>query len=135
MDWVKDFFLSDWVKPLLDTIAVIIFAIVFAPGLVAFLSIRHAICSFIAVIVAWVVTKLISITYRNGAGFDPYSLPDMLTVFFSMTVCFTFCWAVMHFVLPKTFLSNVSKKVRGVVGVATLLVIGALMVLRSHYSH
>ena len=118
------------VKYLLDAMGPILLLMPFVPGFIAFLSIRQGICSFVGVIAALAVTRWIRVTYRNGVAYDPDSLLDVLTIFCSMTVCFTLCWVVMHFVLPKTLLSNVSERGKAVVSIITLFVVGVLMVLR-----
>ena len=109
----------------LKVFALLILLMVFAPGLAAFFSLRHTICSFIALLVTLAVTILV--LHGSGAVLDGNALSAMLTILYSIAICYPLCWLIMHFVLSKTLLSNVSKKARGITGI-TLLVIAFLVV-------
>ena len=110
----------------LKVFALLILLMVFVPGLAAFFSLRHTLCSFIALLVTTAVTILV--LHGSGAVLDGNALSAMLTILCSMAICYPVCWLVMHFVLPKTLLSNVSKKARWITGI-TLLAAGFLVVL------
>ena len=113
MDEIRFFFITIF--------AIAFWLMAFIPGVVAFFSLRHAIFSFIALIVTQVVTTFVSPINGFFCLQREVNLSDGLLTISGMAICYSSSWIAMHFVLPKTLLSNVSRKIRVIVG-TTLLV-------------
>ena len=108
----------DWPLFFVKTIWMLFELTVFIPGIVTFFSLRHAICSCVALIAMIVGSAPVGFLYKGGNLWPENDAVAILTILCSMVACYSLSWVTMHFVLPKTLLSQVSKKVRWIVGAA-----------------
>ena len=127
----------DWVLFFLSAFGIILFLMVFIPGILAFFSLRQTLCSLIAwiAVLAFSELGLTKLVVLSDALFSD-SDKKILIPLYGLVVCYSLSWMVMHFILPKTLFSKVSKKGKVVVGIITLLVIASLIVFfcYSYYS-
>ena len=119
----------DWLSFLVNVFMIVFRLTMLIPGIVAFFSLRHALCSLIAWIVVFQLGIFIIFTQINLPS--SISFQELLITCFSLVICYLLLWAVIHFVLPKTFLSKISKKVRVVIGIILLVIISFLIFITS----
>ena len=115
MDEIRFFFITIF--------AMASWLMILIPGVVAFFSLRHAIFSFVALIVVTAVTTFVLPINGFFCLQREANLSDGLLTISGMTICYLSSWVAMYFILPKTLLSNVSRKVRGIVGTAMLVAV------------